>query len=148
MRKRIFSTILLAVGIMLNVAAQETITQDITQLPATARSFVEQYFAQQPVSHIKIDNEMFEQSKYEVVLQDRSEINFDKKGKWIQVDCKRQAVPDALVPDFVKTYLSRNWPSQIITQIERQSRGMIEVELANDISITFNKKGKMVKMDD
>ena len=40
-----------------------------------------------------------------------------------------------------------NFPNEIITKIERKSTG-IEVELANDFSLKFNKKGQFVSLDD
>ena len=39
------------------------------------------------------------------------------------------------------------FPNEIITKIERKGTG-IEVELANDFSLKFNKKGQFVSMDD
>lgn len=84
---------------------------------------------------------------YEVTLTDRTEIDFDKKGNWTEVDCKKNAVPAALIPASVKDYVKANFPNEIITKIERKSTG-IEVELANDFSLKFNKKGQFVSLDD
>ena len=45
------------------------------------------------------------------------------------------------------SYIKANFPNEIITKIERKSTG-IEVELANDFSLKFNKKGQFVSLDD
>lgn len=66
---------------------------------------------------------------------------------WMEVDCKKNAVPAALIPASVKDYVKANFPNEIITKIERKSTG-IEVELANDFSLKFNKKGQFVSLDD
>ena len=80
-------------------------------------------------------------------IADGCTIDFDKKGNWTEVDCKKNAVPAALIPASVKDYVKANFPNEIITKIERKSTG-IEVELANDFSLKFNKKGQFVSLDD
>ena len=64
-----------------------------------------------------------------------------------EVDCKKSAVPEALIPVPVKEYVKANFPREIITKIERGRTG-VEIELGNDYSLKFNKKGKFVSMDD
>lgn len=125
--------------------AGDVITQDVMQLPLTARNFINRYFTNPQVSYIKIESEILQSKKYEVTLSDRTELEFDSKGNWLEVDCKKTAVPAALVPNFAKKYVEANFPGQIITKIENK-RG-IEIELANNLSFRFNKKGKLVEMD-
>ena len=40
------------------------------------------------------------------------EIDFDKKGNWLEVDCKKSAVPEALIPVPVKEYVKANFPRE------------------------------------
>mgnify|MGYP000559124055 FL=1 len=56
------------------------------------------------------------------------------------MDCKKSAVPEALIPVPVKEYVKANFPREIITKIERGRTG-VEIELGNDYSLKFNKKG-------
>lgn len=127
--------------------AGDVITQDAKQLPLTARNFINQYFSKPQISHIKIETNILGSKKYEVLLTDRTEIDFDSNGNWTEVDCKKVAVPEALVPASVKEYVKTNFPRETITKIERKSSG-VEVELANDYSLKFNSKGRFVSMDD
>ena len=98
--------------------AGDVITQDTKQLPLTARNFINQYFSKPHISHIKIESEILQTKKYEVLLTDRTEIDFDKKGNWLEVDCKKSAVPEALIPVPVKEYVKANFPREIITKID------------------------------
>ena len=134
--KKILSILVLAIVAVQFAFAGYVITKDAKDLPLNARNFINQYFSKPQISYIKIDSE-FLSKKYEVTLTDRTEIDFDKKGNWTEVDCKKGAVPAAL----------KNFPNEIITKIERKGTG-IEVELANDFSLKFNKKGQFVSMDD
>ena len=145
--KKILSMIVLALAAVQFAFAGDVITQDVKQLPLTARNFINQYFSKQRVSHIKIETNFLQSKKYEVLLTDRTEIDFDSNGNWTEVDCKKVAVPGALIPVSVKEYVKTNFPQEIITKIERGRNG-VEVELGNDYSLKFNNKGKFVSMDD
>lgn len=144
--KKILSILVLAVVAVQFAFAGDVITKDAKELPLTARNFINQYFSKPQISYIKIDSE-FLSKKYEVILTDRTEIEFDRKGNWTEVDCKKNAIPSALIPVSIKDYVNTNFPSEIITKIERNGMGL-EVELANDFSLKFNKQGKFVSMDD
>ena len=145
--KKVLSILVLALVAVQFVIAGEVITRDANQLPLNARNFINQYFSKPQISRIKIDTNVLGSKKYEVLLTDRTEIDFDSNGNWTEVDCKKAAVPGALVPVSVKEYVKTNFPREIITKIDRGGSGM-EFELANDYSLKFNSKGKFVKMDD
>lgn len=145
--KKVLSILVLALVAVQFAMAGEVITRDANQLPLNARNFINQYFSKPQISRIKIDTNVLGSKKYEVLLTDRTEIDFDSNGNWTEVDCKKAAVPGALVPVSVKEYVKTNFPREIITKIDRGGSGM-EVELANDYSLKFNSKGKFVKMDD
>lgn len=145
--KKVLSIIVLALVAVQFAFAGDVITQDAKQLPLTARNFINRYFTKPQISYVKIESEILQSKKYEVLLTDRTEIDFDKKGNWLEVDCKKTAVPEALIPVAVKEYVKTHFPQEVITKIERGRSG-VEVELGNDYSLKFNKKGKFVGMDD
>ena len=145
--KKVLSILVMAIVAVQFAFAGDIITQDVKQLPLTARNFINQYFSKPQISHIKIESEILQTKKYEVLLTDRTEIDFDSKGNWVEVDCNKSAVPAALIPVTVKEYVTKNFPREVITKIERGRSG-VEVELSNDYSLKFNKKGKFVSMDD
>ncbi len=81
-----------------------------------------------------------------MLLTDRTEVDFDKKGngwKWIA----RSPLFPSIDLGSVEEYVKANFPREIITKIERGRTG-VEIELGNDYSLKFNKKGKFVSMDD
>lgn len=144
--KKILSILVLAIVAVQFAFAGDVITQDVNQLPLNARNFINQHFSKPQISHIKIDSEILQSKKYEVLLTNRTEIDFDSKGNWLEVDCKKSAVPGSLIPVSVKDYVKKNFPNTIINKIERKGKGL-EVELSNDYSLKFNKKGQFVSMD-
>lgn len=145
--KKILSIAVMAFLAIQFVAAHEVVTRDEMRLPLVARNFINQHFTKSKISYIKIESDLLKDKKYEVVLTDGTEIDFDRKGEWTEIDCKRSAVPASIIPEYIKEYVSANFKDNIITQIERDRRGM-EVELNNDLSLKFNKNGKLYKLDD
>lgn len=144
--KKVFALLVMVLVAVQFAVAGKVITQDAKQLPLPARNFINQYFSSPQISYIKIDSELLNKT-YEVLLVDRTEIEFDGKGNWTEVDCNHQAVPDALVPEYVKSYINTSFPGTIVVKIERD-RGTLEVELSNDYSLKFNKKGQLIDIDD
>lgn len=138
----ILTTILTITGII--SCKDSIITAD--RLPDAARSFINEYFAENTISYIKKDRGLANIS-YEVVLQDGTEIEFDKSGNWDSVDCKRNAVPAGLVPDAISEYVQVNFPGQLIVIIDREAFGY-EIELSSDLELKFDKNGKMQEIDD
>ena len=92
---------------------------------------------------------MMESAKYEVVLMDGTEIDFDSKGNWEEVSAKKgQVVPVSIIPGFAVNYLkSHNFVNEGVTKVERDRKGY-EIELSTGLSFKFDKKGKFIKADD
>lgn len=146
--KKIISLLVMAIVAVQFAFAADVITKDVNQLPLPARNFINKYFTKAQVTHIKIDSEMLESKKYEVLLTNGTEIDFDKKGNWMEVDSKKGKVPAALVPTFVTDYLkANNFTDEFVTKVEREGKGT-EVKLNTGLSFQFDKKGKFRKADD
>lgn len=116
------------------------------RLPDTARSFIDEYFHDNSISYIKKDHKLTKTS-YKVVLQDGSEIGFNKTGEWDNIDCKRNPVPAALVPDAIAEFVLEHFPGQQVVKIERETFGY-GIELSGDLELRFDKNGKLLHVDD
>ena len=128
--------------------ADDVVTKDQTKLPVEARNFIGKNFGDQKISYIKIDKEFLQSTKYEAVLTNGVEIDFDSKGNWTEIDCKKHPVPAAIIPAYAQEYVTSNFSDEFITQIERNRLG-IKVELnKNDLEISFDTKGNVRRLDD
>lgn len=146
--KKILSLLVMAIVAIQFSFAGDVVTKDMNQLPLPARNFINRHFTKPQVSHIKIDKEMMESTKYEVLLMDGSEIEFDSKGNWEEVSARKgHKVPDSVIPSFAVTYLKEHQFTEPVTKVERDRKGY-EVELSTGISFKFNNKGKFLKADD
>lgn len=145
--KKIFSLLVVVVAAAQFAFAGDVITKDAMKLPLTARNFISQHFSKSPIAHIKIDSEMLQSRKYEVKLVNGAEVDFDSKGNWVEVDCKKAAVPESVVPAFVKQYMKSNgFQSEFVTKIDRDRKGY-EAELNSGLDMKFSKSGKFRQTD-
>ena len=120
------------------------ITKDA--LPAKAQQFVNAHFASVKISYIKEDRDFFDRN-YELVFADGSKIEFGRNGEWVDVDCRYNSVPQAIVPAAIQTYVKSNFPDVKIIEIERK-RGNHEVKLSNKLELVFDKNLKIKGFDD
>ncbi len=119
----------------------------IDELPVAARNLLAESFDGQEISYIIFDSECFN-NEYEVMLTNGTRIEFDSKGNWETIECLKGAVPAALVPTYVIKEIKAKFPNfrGIIKQIERDGKS-IEVELSNGLELEFDKKGRIVEID-
>jgi len=115
------------------------------ELPATAQEMIKEHFAGGTIMAATREKGAIS-SRYEVTLQGGTEIEFDRRGRWTEVDCKSQAVPSGIVPGKISDYVRQQHAGQKITQIER-SGGTYEIELSNGTEIEFNRHYKAVRTE-
>lgn len=119
---------------------------DVSELPATARQFIETHFADAKISHVSVDGKLLDK-EYEVLFADGRKIEFAKNGEWEEVDAKRAEVPASVLPQSVRSYLRQNYPDMPVSKVERDRRGY-EVKLRNGVELDFDKNGRLLKIDD
>ena len=119
---------------------------EVDKLPDAAQKFLKQYFPNASVSLAKVDVELA-YKEYDVLLTDGTRIDFNNSGEWIDVDCKYAAIPEGIVPQQIVDYVAKNYPNVNILRIERD-RHTYEVSLSNRLKLTFDKKFKIVDIDD
>ena len=118
---------------------------EVTELPAKAQTVLSQHFNDQKVAFATIESGIISKN-YDVVLQNGTKIEFDKKGNVTEIDCKQGEVPVELIPQAINTYLQNNQPQQKIRKIEI-NKNIYEVELSNGLDITFNKHFQVIDID-
>lgn len=116
-----------------------------SQLPETAKTFVKKHFPNIEVSLAKVDTDIFDKS-YEVILIDGSKIDFDGKGNWKEIDCEFSQVPDAIIPEQIRTYIQANYKSVNVLKIDKDRRDY-EVKLSNGLELKFNLKFQLIDIE-
>ncbi len=116
------------------------------ELPLKTREFIKTHFADDKISIATVESDIFDKD-YKVILTSGTKLEFDSKGNWTEIECKGEnSVPEAIIPKKISEYLKSNHKSNTVVKIER-SKKRIEVELNNDIELTFNLNGELVEFD-
>jgi len=146
MRTKLNLTICLIAGLIfgLSANAQKTVIKK-EALPANAQAFLKTHFGSKKPSYILEDKEILS-TEYKVQFDNKTEIEFDKKGNWKEVDAKDNKIPSSIVPKKIASYVKTNFPKEKITKIELGSSGY-ETKLTNGLELKFNLKGDFTKID-
>ncbi len=135
--------LLVCMFVQLSVFANDDRVITFDALPQVAKEFVKKHFPNEKVARVEQDRD---DKTYDLNFRNGCSIDFDKKGNWKEVDCKRKEVPSAIVPQTIKDYVKMNCKGERITKIELD-RGRYEIELSSGVDIKFNKKFKPVDVD-
>ena len=83
-----------------------------------------------------------------MILTDGSEITFDSKGNWENVETpNNKSVPSFFIPKAVADFVKTNQSGAKVVGIEKERHGY-DVELSNGIDMKFDKNGKFIRYDD
>lgn len=147
--KRILRILMIAICCILscNMAANAGNDKPISvnALPAKAQTLLSQHFNGQKVMLATIESGVVSRS-YDVVLQNGTKLEFDKRGNLTEIDCKQAIVPDQLIPQAIRNYLMDNYPGQSVKKIE-MNKNEYEIELVNGLDLTFNKHFQLIDID-
>lgn len=149
MKKLLFMLIALMMGATAAMADSYTINRE--KLPENAQQFLTEHFPKAKVAMIKVDRHLLKKNDYDVKLVDGTKIEFSNSGKWTSVSRKQgKAVPDGIVPKAIRNYVSKNYPGETITEIEKKST-CYEVQLSAGVELRFSLLGsfqRVIGIDD
>lgn len=143
--KKLLFTLFATLCTITSLLAEERVI-DKGSLPKEAQRFISTHYAGDKISIATAERGMFD-ADYKVILTSGVKIEFDQKGNWTEIECKRNShVPMAIVPTKIAKYVSQKFPKSRIMQIERDKRH-VELELDNGMELKFNTKGELIKID-
>ena len=147
--KRIFRILMIAICCMVSSSMVVNADNDkpisVNALPAKAQTLLYNHFNGQKVMLATIELGVVSRN-YDVVLQNGTKLEFDRKGNLTEIDCKRGIVPALLIPQAIKNYLKDNYAGQSVKKIE-MDKNEYEVELTNGLDLTFNKHFQLIDID-
>lgn len=146
MKKTLLFVLMAVLGIGIS-SARDRYSRNVADLPTAALSFINNNFKAK-VSLIKIDKETFGGTDYEVVLTDGSEIDFDSKGNWKDIEVPAgKGISDKIVPSLTQQYIKTNHRGQRVVGMERERHGY-SIQLTNGIEFKTDPSGRFLRYDD
>lgn len=144
MKKILF--ILVSITLSLAACADNDQLVEYAELPVVAQTFIRKYFNPSDVSYIEREREGMH-VEYNVYLKDATEIDFDHQGNLQSIDCRKNAVPEGIVPELITSFVSLHHPDQIIVEYAIGYR-YLSVEISNGLDLVFDLEGHFVRVDD
>lgn len=120
---------------------EKIITQN--ELPQEVSSYIRKNFPNAKVAQAVQDREGLGKS-YNITLSDGISLEFN--GKEVTDIKSNHALPDAAVPQQIRSYVTENYPGTAVTQWETDGNGQ-QAKLDNGIELQFNKAGDFQRID-
>lgn len=109
-------------------------------LPEEAQNMLNEYFPKAKIGMIKIDKHLLKKTDYDVRLVNGTTIEFNNKGKWTSVDCKKRAVPDGLIMKSIRNNVSKKYDGAKIVSVKKKSSGY-EIGLSDGVILKYDLLG-------
>ena len=145
MKKILIAAVLLG-AFSFSGMARDNYYRDASALPSAAQEVLKKNF-KAGVSFIKEDKSLGRTTEFEVILTDGTEVTFDSKGNWKEIEASmKTGVPASMVPVVISNYVSANHKGTKIVSIEKERNGY-DVELSNGVDLKFDSAGKFLRFD-
>jgi len=118
----------------------------VTEMPKAAQQFIQRHFANLSVAVAKMETDFMAKS-YDVIFTNGDKVEFDRKGKWTNVDCEHSQVPQEVIPVAIQKYVAKYYPEAKVLKIELTDRKGYDVELNNGFEVEFDKNFKVREID-
>ena len=118
---------------------------DRDDLPEPAREFLTTYFPKAKVSMIKVDKHLLKKTDYDVKLVNGTKIEFNNKGNWTSVDCKKREVPEGIIIKPIRNYVAKKYSGRKIVSIVKKATAF-EVGLDDGVRLMFDRLGIFKKV--
>ncbi len=139
----ILTAMLLTIG---QASARNKVYNTAEHLPEAAKNMLATHFPGIKMNHMKIDSDIIS-TEYEVILNDGTEIDFNRNGEWTSVERGHISVPSSLIPKPIREYTAKRYLGQKIIDIDRDQKSY-RIGLANGINLRFDPDGQFVRVED
>lgn len=135
----------IAIVLIANFAFAQEVIIPFNQLPAKAKTFINQHFKGVKVMNVIQDKDVFSKD-FDVNFENGTKVEFDRTGNWKEIKTLSGSVPSSLVPAKIKQYISNNYKGANIVEINKDAY-KIDVELSNGVDLDFDKNGNFLRID-
>lgn len=144
--KKTLALLVITLTTALSLSARDEYRHDDSALPSAAQIVLQKNFKSK-VSLVKIEKTLGRIDEYEVILQDGTEVSFDRSGNWKEVNTSiKNKVPDSMVPTEILKTIKQHQGNVKVVGIEKE-RGGYDVELSNGVEMKFDTQGRFLRYD-
>lgn len=116
----------------------------LADVPAEIRAYAATHFPDNQVVQAIEDKDLFGAS-YDLTLSGDIKLEFNKKNKITDIESKTK-LPDSVIPEKIRAYITGKYPSGVITGWELEGRKQ-EIRLDNGLDLEFGLNGDFLRID-
>ena len=139
-----FLYLILALFLSIPVMAED-IQIKPEQLPEKAMKVIKKAFPEAKIKEAVIERRA-SLIQYEVILTGGVKLQFHKDGTFTECVCTKGAVPPILIPEKIRTFMSKEFPDRTVVGIEHDSK-LFDLTLDNGDELCFNSAYRLIDID-
>ena len=116
----------------------------VSELPAEMKAYISTHFPSNTILQVVKDVDGLTKT-YDVLLSERISLEFNRQKEIIDIDSEI-ALPNSVIPEQIRQYVTANYPSNVITDWELDDRNQ-QVQLNNGLDLKFNMNGDFLRID-
>ena len=116
----------------------------VSELPAEMKAYISTHFPSNTILQVVKDVDGVTKT-YDVLLSERISLEFNRQKEIIDIDSEI-ALPNSVIPEQIRQYVTANYPSNVITDWELDDRNQ-QVQLNNGLDLKFNMNGDFLRID-
>ena len=116
----------------------------VSELPAEMKAYISTHFPSNTILQVVKDVDGLTKT-YDVLLSERISLEFNRQKEIIDIDSDI-ALPNSVIPEQIRQYVTANYPSNVITDWELDDRNQ-QVQLNNGLDLKFNMNGDFLRID-
>ena len=132
-----------ALSVSLISCAKEKVIP-VSQLPVEIKTYISTHFPSNTIVQVVKDLDGLTKT-YDVMLSDQISLEFNRKNQIIDIDGKT-ALPNSVIPEKIRQYVTANYPTNVITDWELDDRNQ-QIQLDNGLDLEFTMNGDFIRID-
>ncbi len=114
-------------------------------VPQEIQSYVQTHFPKNSILQTLKDTEGMILT-YDVTLDSAISLEFNRSKEIISIDGNSK-LPDSVIPQKILTYVLNTYPDNFVTDWEKESRKVQQIELNNGLDLEFDEDGNYLRID-
>lgn len=144
MKNKLFLSAVALGAVFMTSCEKESLIEQ-SDVPQEIKNYVTTHFPQNNILQTLKDNDGLNLT-YDLLLDSSISLEFNRAKEIISIDGNSK-LPDSVIPAKIREYVNTNFPAYFITDWEKESRKVQQIELSNGLDLEFDNDGKYLRID-
>lgn len=114
------------------------------EIPNEINTYISKHFPTSSITQILIDKDLVSKT-FDVTITGGISLEFNNKKQIQDIDGS-SVLPDSVIPEKIRQYVSSNYPNNVITNWELEGKNQ-QIGLNSGLELKFNMNGDFLRID-